>query len=289
MVKRAKKHHIVPQILQKQFGIREDEQRIWRTKRDEGSKRFQSLERKLIKKTFVINDYYTVLKNDQRSDLIERSFYGPIDDYLGRLLPQVIQILEVGDIPDFSLEALDSIRQIVMHMAKRTPDFLDDHNDIEMGRKLVEDTLKYDLGEIPAPYRNQLEADLMDTARLKDKGRDIRVTATLKNSTRINKALSEFVPRWAISETKHSYILASRMVYRIGNGGSNGLKNPNMEMWMPITPKIALVLLRDPEHKIPHKVIDTPAHIRRVNEYVVKNSFEVASHSEALLKSLLRL
>lgn len=288
MGKRAKRHHIVPQILQKQFGIRGDEQRVWRTKRDEDSERFQALERKLIKNTFVINDYYTVLENDQRSDVIERKFYGPIDNYLGNLLPQVLRILEARNIPDFSSEALESIRQVVMHMAKRTPDFLAYHDDIEMGRKLVEDTLKYDLGEIPDSYRKQLEADLMDTARLKDRGRDIRVTATLENSTRINEALSEFVPRWAISQTKHSYILASRMVYRIGNGASNGLINPNMEMWMPISPKIALVLLRDPDHKIPHLMIDTPTHIRRVNEYAVKNSFEVASHSEALLKSLLR-
>ena len=288
MGKRAKRHHIVPQILQKQFGIRDDEQRIWRTKRDEGSNRFQALERKLIKKAFVINDYYTVLENEQRSDVIERKFYGSIDDYLGNLLPQVLQILETGDIPDFSSEALESIRQVVMHMAKRTPDFLEEHNDIEMGRKLVKDTLKYGSGEIPVSYRKELEADLINTVRLKDKGRDIRVKATLKNSTRINDVLSEFVPRWAISQTKHSYILASRMVYRIGNGASNGLINPNMEMWMPISPKIALVLLRDPDYKIPHVVIDTPAHIRRVNEYAVKNSFEVASHSEALLKSLLR-
>ena len=288
MGKRAKRHHIVPQILQKQFGIRDDERHIWRTKRDEGSKRFQALERKLIKKAFVINDYYTVLENDQRSDVIERKFYGPIDDYLGNLLPQVLQILEAGDIPDFSSEALESIRQVVMHMAKRTPDFLEEHNDIEMGRELVKDTLKYGSGEIPVSYRKELEADLINTARLKDIGRDIRVKATLENSTRINDVLSEFVPRWAISQTKHSYILASRMVYRIGNGASNGLINPNMEIWMPISPKIALVLLRDPDNNIPHVFIDTPARIRRVNEYAVKNSFEVASHSEALLKSLLR-
>ena len=288
MGKRAKRHHIVPQILQKQFGIRGDEQRVWRSKRDEDSERFQALERKLIKNTFVINDYYTVLENDQRSDVIERKFYGPIDDYLGNLLPQVLQILEAGDIPDFSSEALESIRQVVMHMAKRTPDFLEEHNDIEMGRELVKDTLKYGSGEIPVSYRKELEADLINTARLKDIGRDIRVKATLENSTRINDVLSEFVPRWVISQTKHSYILASRMVYRIGNGASNGLINPNMEIWMPISPKIALVLLRDPDNNIPHVFIDTPARIRRVNEYAVKNSFEVASHSEALLKSLLR-
>lgn len=285
MGKRAKRHHIVPQALQKQFCIQGDQKRIWRAKREEVSKNFQSLDCKLIQNTFVVRDYYTVLENNQRSDIIERNFYGPIDDYLGRVLPQVIQVLNTGNIPEFSLEALESIREIVLHMAKRTPDFLGEHDDIAMGRKLVEETLKY---EIPVARRRQLEADLEDAARLQDKGRDIRVAATLENSTRIDEALSEFVPRWAVSETKHSYILASRMVYRIGNGGANGLINPNMEMWMPITPKIALVLVRDPENKIPHRVVETPARIRRVNEYAVKNSFEVASDSEALLKSLLR-
>ncbi|MEE9347028.1 MAG: DUF4238 domain-containing protein [Robiginitomaculum sp.] len=285
MDNRAKKHHIVPQVLQKQFAIQGDQQRIWRTKREACSRSFQSLGRKRIAKTFVINDYYTVLENDQRSDLIEREFYAKIDDFLGRILPEIIQILNSGSIPEFSPESLDAIREVTMHMAKRTPDF-EEHDDIALGRELVETTLQDLSDQIPLARRKQLEADLTDDVRLRDKGRDIRVTARIENSQRVNEALSQLVPRWAISETKHSFILASRMVYRIGNGGPNGLSNPKMEMWMPITPKIALVLVRDPGNRIPHRVVDTPDHIRRINEYAVRNSFEVASHSEALLKSL---
>lgn len=286
MSRRAIRHHIVPQVLQRQFSIEGDTQRIWRTKRDKVSDSYRPLELKLIRKAFVINDHYTVLENDQRSDLIEKNFYGPLDDYLGRLLPQIIQTLEGGEVPSFSSEALNSLRQMVMHMAMRTPDFTNKYSDVELGRQLVEDFLEHDLVKNDNLYYRKFRAELNNTARLKERGRDIRVTATLNISTRTNEVLSKFVPRWAISQTRHSYILASRIVYRIGNGGSNGLMNPSMEMWMPITPKIALVLLRDPKRRIPHIVRDNPNHIRQINEYAVKYSFEVASHSRELLKSL---
>ena len=285
MGNRAKNHHIVPQVLQRQFAIEADSPRIWRATKDPHG-RYSTPERKPIDKTFVIRDYNTILENDQRSDRIERAFYAKLDDFLGRIVPEVIGILNRGEIPDFSEEALDSLRHAAMHMAKRTPDFLKQHDDVALGRELVESTLQDLTDDAPIEQRQQLQANLSDDVRLRDQGRHIRVTGTIKDSPRVKDALYEFVPRWAISETRHSYILSSRMVYRIGNGGPNGLSNPNAEMWMPISAKIALVLVRDPQNRIPHKVVESSKHIRQINEYAVRNSFEIASHSEALLKSL---
>lgn len=287
MANRAKNHHIVPQVLQKQFAIPGDQKRIWRAKKIQNGT-FQSLELKRIAKSFIIKDYYTILENNERSDIIERELYGKIDDFLGRLLPDVIDALNRGITPKFSKETLDSIREIIIHMVTRTPDFLE-HDDVGIGKEVVENTLQALSSENSAEQRKQLEADLSDDIQLRDLGRHLRVTAKLKNSPRVRKALTEYVPRWSVSHSKHSYILSSKMVYLIGNGGPNGLSNPKMEMWMPITPKITLVLVRDPKNRIPHLVIDTPEHIRQVNEFAVKRSFEVASHSQKLLKSLIKL
>jgi len=288
MVNRAKNHHIVPKVLQKQFAIQDDSKRIWRTKRNE-KEIYLSPERKRIEKVFVIRDYNTVIENGKRSDLIEREFYAKIDDFLGRLLPDVLETLNRGEVPNFSAETLNSIRDITMQMIKRTPDFLNDNDDIIRAKKVVQATLQSLPDGIASKERRQLEINLRNNEWLRDEGRDIRVRATLEDSQRVKDALSEYVPRWAISETKHSYILSSKMVYRIGNGGPNGLVNPNMEMWMPISPKIALVLLRDPQERVPNVVAFTSEHIRRVNEYAARNSFEIASHSETLLKSLIGL
>ena len=288
MVKRAINHHIVPKVLQKQFVVQGDSKRIWRTKKDE-TEIYPSPELKRIEKVFVIRDYNTVIVNGKRSDLIEREFYSNIDDFLGRLLPDVLKTLNRGEVPNFSTETLSSIRDMTMQMIKRTPDFLNDNDDIARAKEVVEATLQAVPDGNASEARKRLEINLTNDVWLREQGRDMRVRATLKDSQRVKDAISDYVPRWAISQTKHSYILSSRMVYRIGNGGSNGLLNPNMEMWMPISPKIALVLLRDPQKRVPDVVVDTSKHIRKVNEYAVRNSFEIASHSETLLKSLIGL
>ncbi|PVB63432.1 DUF4238 domain-containing protein [Labrenzia sp. 011] len=287
MGKRAKNHHIVPEVLQRQFAIADDPKRIWRAKRHMNGN-YRKLERKLINKSFVIRDYYTILENDERSDRVERDYYGMIDNFLGQWLPEVIGIFQEGKIPSFNPKNLDDTRKVVMAMLKRTPDFIKDLDDFAVGRDLVETCLREAPEDTSASQREIWEAELADEQRLRDIGRHIRVAASLKNSQRIEEALAERSPRWAISETKHSYVLSSMMAYRIGNGGPNGLSNPEMEIWMPITPKIAFVLVRDPDNTIPMIVKDEPEHIRQINEYAMNNCFELASHSELLLKSLLR-
>ena len=287
MNKRAINHHIVPEVFQKQFTVDGDPARIWRAKKCERGI-YLAPEKKRIRKTFVIRDYYTILERDQRSDRIEREFYGEIDNFLGCLLPNVIRILKDGDVPSFSSGCLNSLRQVVLHMAKRTPDTSLEADDIDVGKEVVASYLEALPSKVPLTKRKSLEAKLADPTRLRDEGRTIRVLATLKSGDEVDRILSECVPRWSISQTKHSYILSSKMVYRIGNGGSNGLINPMTEIWMPITPKFCLVLLRDPMNRIPNIVVDTPEHIRKVNEYAAKCSHEIASHSEQLLKSLIR-
>lgn len=137
---------------------------------------------KRIEKAFVIRDYYTILENDTRSDRIEREFYGRIDDFLGQLLPEVIGVLNSGRIPSFTPEALNSLRTVAMEMAKRTPDFLKDHDDIKLGREFFGSCLNALPDGAPKSQREMLESKLANDVTLRDKGRHIRVTATLGNS-----------------------------------------------------------------------------------------------------------
>ena len=281
---RSKNHHFVPKVMQKPFAAQS--KLIWySTRNSEGL--FGRPELKSIGKTFRIRDYYTVLNGDNRSDTIEKKFYGPIDDYLGRLLPNVFEAFDRREIPTFTSVSLDSIRKVILEIAKRTPDFIKKHSDVETGRQIVEASVLSIPTSTESARRSQLLKDLQDPQRLKDYGRDVRVRATIRRSLKIEDALQSFSVRWAVSETRHSYILSSMMAYRIGNGGSNGFSNPNMEIWMPISPKISLVLAQDPMNSIPLMVIDTPAHIRQVNEYAVQNSEQIASHSRELLESLI--
>ncbi|WP_417727284.1 DUF4238 domain-containing protein [Roseovarius sp.] len=283
MVKRSKAHHFVPKVLQKAFCCRGNE--IWFSRKK--TDRFTAPELTPTEKAFVVPNYYSILDGRGLSDVVEKEFYGKIDNYLGSMLPDVLSAFDRGEVPVFSGNALDSLRRIVFELVKRTPDFTKSYSDHKIGLEIAEATLlSVENGNKDSQYRCDILKILDDPEKLKAIGRSVRVKAVISSSDRIWPELEEFSVRWAISESKHSFILSSMIAYRVGNGGSNGLSNPNMEIWMPIAPKVALVLLRDRLGKVPLKVIESAEHIRKVNQYAIANSMQVGSHSQRLLESL---
>ena len=76
---RIRNHHFVPKILQKAF--RFEGERVWYAERQPGG-RYTRPEQRNIEKTFRLKDFYTIEINGEQSDIVERSFYGSIDDDL---------------------------------------------------------------------------------------------------------------------------------------------------------------------------------------------------------------
>jgi len=282
---RVKKHHYVPKVLQKAFC--HNGNKIWYCQRNDDD-RFVEVEERNRESTFRIKDLYTVLdENDLPSDRIETAFYGPLDNYLGRILPQILAAFDKGMVPEFAEDDLATFRKAVWEMIKRTPDFLPDHDDLALGREAVNEILDSTAGSLSAKRRKALSDGLSNDSFLRSYGRDIRVRGSLIKSEKVESVLPEFDLRWARISGRHSYILSGVMAYRIGNGGQNGLINPKTEIWFPVSPKIAAVFLRDPNDAIPLVVEEPRDHVRQVNEFAIRKSSAVASHSESLLTSLL--
>lgn len=283
MSKRSKNHHIVPKVLQKQFTV--DANKIWFSeKTDDGT--FKAPELRNIKKTFSKKDYYTVLVDGKRSDIVEREFYGKIDDFWGRIIPKALEAFAKQQTPNFSTRDQRSIKDAILQMAKRTPAFVKDHDDVKSGIQYVESILfklrkGFDYDRIAS-----FEADLLNTGRLRDYGRDLRVRASLSDSNKITTPLQELSIKWAVIKSRHSYILSDKITYWAGNGDHNGLINLNLEIWMPISPSIAIILTRDEENNMPQQLEDSRDHVRLINEYAMRSSNQIGSHSKELIESL---
>ncbi|WP_095588403.1 DUF4238 domain-containing protein [Actibacterium ureilyticum] len=282
MSKRSKNHHYVPKVLQKQFWAHDEH--VWYSEKDE-SGQYCAPYLKHVDKTFFIKNYYTVLDGDELSDVVEKKFYGSIDNYLGEIFPQIMGIFEAGSVPEFEGEALPSLINVIVEMIKRTPEFTRRYEDLAIGREVALDVLNQDESD---ERKQAMLALLQNESKLKELGRTVRVRATIDISDRMASILDGFSLRWAISETNHSYLLSSRIGYQIGNGGPNGLQNHNAEIWMPVSPKHALVLLRDPANRIPPKHVVSPMQMRKINEYAARNSNQIASHSQRLIESIVR-
>lgn len=285
MSKRSKNHHFVPIVLQKQFASEQDAKRIWFAEKE---KVFRAPELKKFEKAFYKRNYHTVLLNDGPSDIIEKKFYGQIDNFFGKFLPAVAGAIEAGQAPNLSYQSVESIRMSVFEMVKRSPEFSKKYDDLEVGKQALQEILttlsengKYDERD------KQLKAYSNDH-RLRELGRDIRNRAILPMSDQMKNALGERDIRWAVSKTKNSFILSSLLVYRIGNGGRNGLINPNSEIWMPISPKICLILLKDPFNMVPLVNHLDAKKIREINEFAAQNSSQIGSHSQRLIESITR-
>ena len=282
---RSKKHHIVPKVLQKYFASQEGY--IWYSERGPDN-RFEAPYLQKIDKAFVMNNYYTVGSGNKLSDIVERKFYGNIDNYLGGMLPKVVAAFAENEIPTFEGEALVELRHVVFEMIKRTPEFIKSNDDTEIGKSVLESRFKALNENTDHDRISKLNAILGKNPNfVRETERDIRVRATINRSKKVEAALKSLSVRWATCDSRHSFILTSMMVYRTGNGGANGIANPNFEIWMPLSPKVALVLLRDDQNLIPIKNTDGRDHIREVNLFAAANSRQIASHSKELIESII--
>lgn len=161
MPQRSKNHHYVPQVLQRRFSVCKE--KIWHSRRgDDG--RFEAPKLRSIEKTFKLRNYYTVEVDGVSSDVVERKFYGPIDDYLGKMLPEVFESFDRGDVPTFSGEALTSLQRVVLEMTKRTPDFAGNYIDETKGREFVEELLADTSGRLLDEDRIVLRKELVRAA-----------------------------------------------------------------------------------------------------------------------------
>ena len=284
MSNRSKVHHFLPRVMQKSFCFRDNE--IWYAEKKTDGK-FKSPELTSTEKAFQISNYYSIRINGELSDVAETKYFGRVDNLLGSLIPDVLSSFDRGEVPVFSEDYLSLLHDLVYVMIKRTPEFPLNYKDLNAGKEIVREAIdKLGTCYEDQVLREKLVLELEDPVALSSYGRDVRVGAIVRPSERVKRAMSNLVVRRAVSRSKHSFILSSKIAYRIGNGGSNGLSNPNMEIWMPISPKISMVLLRDPTNSIPSIYVDTPTHIRKVNEFAAQNSGRIASKSQKLIESL---
>ncbi|MGX9855794.1 DUF4238 domain-containing protein [Limimaricola variabilis] len=283
MSRRSKEHHYVPKVLQRQFLA--DGDFIWYSARDQSGS-YCAPYPKHIDKCFVRRNYYTILARMMPSDIVEKNYYGDIDNYLGGVLPEISRALEQDRVPTFHGGALNSIRRVVIEMTKRTPEYASKIDEEAVGQRVVEDTLADLCDDMSDEERQSMQDVLHQPDRLKELGRTVRVRSIIQHSDEVNDALRGLSVHWTKITTHHSYILSSLTTYRIGNGGSNGLSNPDAEIWMPVSPKHALVLARNIEGRLPPIVVDPPHHVRQVNEHAARHSNEIASHSRKLIESL---
>lgn len=281
---RAKRHHFVPKALQRAFA--DGNEQLWYSERD-SNRAYGVPEQRNIHSTFQERDFYTVLDRNGPTDRVGRNFYGPIDDHLAKLLAELGDIFRSGGLPVIEGEPLESLHNLILVLLRRTPAFFKGHSEVDLGRNVVSQATAVMHGAKRVSPQ-MLDSRLSDERLLRRLGRTVRVKAQTFDPMELMKYMREFSIRWAVSAGKHSFLLGDLIVYRVGNGGMNGFDNPQPELWFPISPKRALVLVRDDAGRVPPIVDVGRDWMREFNEFVVSESDRIASSEKSLISSLLR-
>lgn len=274
----------MPRALQKYFCDKEG--RIWFAKRESLNGAFSEAEPRSPNSAFQARNFYTVLGPDDRpSDEVEREFYGTVDDQVGKTISEVTPILERKQAPLFSGVALDSFKNLVLALHLRTIDITRKHDEEAIGSEIIRGTISE-----AAKKFGVNEEDVRSAQKFPDPmilGRSVRVRAQTVRPDLSLDALKKYSVSAVSAEKKSSFILGSRIVYRISNGTADTLGSKNVEIWFPITPKHCLVL-HALEREFNQPIVWPRDRIRQINEHIVDSCLEVGSHSEDLLRSLLR-
>lgn len=280
----AKRHHYVPQCLIRNFC--DDSGRVWFSERDETGS-YKAPEQRNTKSVFYENHYYAVEVKGRPSDYIEKSFYQKIDDRLAVLIDRVFYC-ERRSCIDLARNEVRDLSWIVYELMVRNPNFISKfvECDISLGRSIVEATLRR--SNLDEHQRFLGEKLLSSRQELRKLGRNTRVSAQVSPPEKVAPYLDGLSVKIVRCSGKHSFVISDFPVYRIGNGGANGLTNINSEMWLPISPKVAVVLLNESISAVPDFHVLDRDRLREINIFAVRNAERVASHSRQLISSLLR-
>jgi hypothetical protein len=280
---RSKRHHYVPQGLQKYFC--NEAGQIWYTKRASLLEKFCTIEPRNTKSAFQERNFYTVLSDlDEPSDEIEREFYGVVDDQVGKTLAEVVEIARLGTAPRFYGEPLNSFKNLVLALYRRSVDITKDYNELEIGEDIIKNTVADASKKLGLTTDEALKQ--LSFPDRKQLGRNVRVRAQTVEPKLALEALAAHNVATIFAEGKSSFILGSRMIYCISNGTNDPLGSRNVELWFPISPKLCLVL-HALEQQILGPIVWPSRKVREFNEYIVSRCHEVGSHSDRLLISLL--
>ena len=276
---RSKRHHYIAESFQNRFC--EIPRQLWYAERNDLGT--YTLEQRSPYGCFWARNMNTILVDGAPSGLLEKEFWGAVDQDVGDLLEWIDASFAAGVAPRIEGQALQDFKKLFAVVARRSPDATDLPDAAEVGSEYHGMLQSYfeDIGEKLLPKHS-------DPNWLKQNGRAILAKAKASFPGLVVEALHDYSVRWAVPGGKASFVLGSKAVYRAhGAGGTGHLADPLTELYWPVGPKLALVLLRLPHDNFPMVTELTQIRVRRWNEAICKESIAVGSHSRKLLASLL--
>ena len=283
LASRSRRHHFVPQTLQKRFA---DERRhIWYCERRSLKGSFSIPEDRNIDSCFWMRNINTTIRSDgSLSDAAETKYWKAIDDYLTEILDALGSNVRANTVSVFGDEALRSLNMVMTSLLKRSMDYFSDKPDQELGMQVLE-AVKFEAGSPLNP--EELGVHPLKIERPEYVGREVRLRAQGNHSGDVLRELEDYTVVYAKPQVGASFVLGSKMIFRPTKAHDGGLGATDFEMWFPIAQDAMLIRVHKTRIQ-PTLLTMNKSQVRRLNQLIVRESLRVGSGCKRLITSLTR-
>ncbi len=273
-------HHIVPKSLLRAF-CTEGQKLFFHSKRrpDEG------VGLRDIGKKFLKRHFYSTRSLGEYDDRIERDFFQVLDSKFASVVRPVILRIVKGSTLEISDEEDIFIKFFIYFQKKRTPEFLNSAlSQIDLEDLVSESIARFEAqyGDIGESERERLKLSAMEG--------DILHSAKAEQSATVSEAvwpiISTMTLCFGIAAPRTQFVIGTNPVVRYENSDRAFLGDGNVELWLPLSPSVAVGLVGPLSQRFGYVFELNPTKVRKMNEQVFQNSSEVGAQSERLLRSL---
>jgi hypothetical protein len=281
-----KRQHYVPKLVLRNF--RSTKNGLFYFNKDNPNK---GVEQRNIDGIFQSTFRYSPIApgGEERAIEYEKEYLGLLDDTFAPIVKRWCEEIISGNHPVISQEDKWFVNVAFQLHMKKSPEFSSKVHDIVARADSYESALEQ--LEIASNMKFGDEAR-EQFAKMGDPLEFLKYYAVLtqllpqpemEDTFFSNTTLYFAVPQ----NKKNSFIIGSRFVYPKKKGSKSCLTTTQAEFWMPIHPKVSVVLVHGAKNMKTHVFDVEPIGMRRINLHVMESSTELGSHSVELLKSLL--
>lgn len=277
MTNLPKRHHFVPQMLQRRFAG-DDGRLFFADSRNRAAGALAASPANLLAETHL----YTRTRPDGSRDVTLENRYSRLESAISPLLDEITSLVLKGITPIIDARTKRWLCVFIYEQWRRVPDM---HNRImppkETEAKLHEAIDDYEtrFGKLPPEKR----AEQLTPEAVAEFRQNARVTALMRSSKRIVDVLNAKGIFFGYCRPRTSFILGSSPVVKIAVK-SNQLDHELTEVWLPIHPNIVVAAAGRNGHSGIKEISNR--RVREFNIVVARKSSAIVGRSEALINSL---
>jgi len=274
-----KRHHYIPEMLQKRFV--NETGGLWFYSKERPEKGVIATKPGNI---FVEGHLYSTLEADGERDPAVELFYSRLESEAEHVVEKLVQAARSGGPLHLTPDELEIWHHFVFYQQKRVPDFFGRVSDSESFPSQLEEILTHieaRRGPIPAHLRQQVtEKDTMERLRKNALVGSLSVPSQMVQEALQSRGLAIAVPK----QRNKAFVLGSNPMARLGVRNGSSFANPEVELWFPIAHDVAVAPYGKPG-EVRFAYLGDPD-VRKINRGIFAGSTVVASGSKDLIESL---